>query len=193
MKIAHGKWVAAPFLVRDRVTMHSLVLHPDCAAGPIAAVSADIESTVDGCRARFRIQGGIARIKIPGHAASERMDNLWKTTCFEIFWQPLDGTYYREFNLSPSSRWACYDFDDFRLNRRDAPVEAIAISSSHNESELALEAEIASDLPQPAGVALNAIVEDMDGNIQFWALAFPAGKPEFHHVDCRALVLMEGK
>lgn len=166
--------------------MHQLVLHPDCSAGPVTAVSAMIEATDTGCRARFRFEGDISRIKVPTHSPSERTDFLWKTTCFEIFWQPDGGDRYREFNLSPSSRWACYDFDDFRLNSRDGPVDAIAIASACNEHELLLEAAIGSELALPAQIALNAIVEDIEGNIQFWALAFPDGKPEFHSQVCRA-------
>lgn len=169
--------------------MQKLVLHPSCRPGPITSVTAAIHPAPRGCRAKFAFSGEISRIKVPILAPSERMDNLWKTTCFEIFWQPHGGSYYREFNLSPSSRWACYDFDDFRLNSRDAPVEAISISSSHDDAMLELEAEIASALPLPADVALNAIVENMDGNIQFWALAFEQGKPEFHSAVCRALTL----
>ena len=173
--------------------MHELVLHPSCTSGPITRVTASIEPTGGGCRARFRLEGDIGAIKVPVHSPPERMDDLWKTTCFEIFWQPEGGSHYREFNLSPSSRWAAYDFDDLRENGRDAPVEAISVASSHGsvdgQGELVLEASIASDLPLPADVALNAIVEDEEGNIQFWALAFPDGKPEFHSEACRTLKL----
>jgi hypothetical protein len=189
-----GKWVAAAFAVRDRAGMKSLTLHPDCNAGPITSVSAEIAATDGGCRARFRFDGDITAIKVPTAAHGERTDNLWKTTCFEIFWQPRSGnggdTYYREFNLSPSSLWACYDFDAFRAAMRDAPVEAISISCLHNDQSLTLEADIASALPTPADVALNAIVEDKDGNIQFWALAFADGKAEFHSEVCRQIRLV---
>lgn len=171
----------------DSAAMHSLILHPDCAPGPITAVGAHCEPTPTGCRARFRLAGDIGAIKIPPATESVRRDNLWQTTCFEIFWQPFGGSYYREFNLSPSSRWACYDFDDVRVNGRDAPVEAIEIVCRHDAGELVLDAEIASELPVPADVALNAIVEDKEGNIQFWALAFQPGKAEFHSVTCRQL------
>ncbi len=171
---------------------HPLTLHPDCSPGPIEAVSASIEPTEGGCRARFALRGDIGAIKVPGHTHPEREDNLWKTTCFEIFWQPAKGAYYREFNLSPSSKWACYDFDGFRLNSRDAPVESISIACSATGDELVLEASIASRLPLPAKVALNAIVEDRQGNIQFWALDFPEGKPEFHSEVCRTIHLESG-
>lgn len=131
----------------------------------------------------------MGRIKIPEPRPSVRTDNLWKTTCFEIFWQPVGGTYYREFNLSPSGRWAAYDFDSFREGMRDAPVNAISLTSSHRDAngqgELILKASIAAELPDPAQVALNAIVEHENGGLQFWALAFPPGKPEFHSEACR--------
>lgn len=165
--------------------MEKLVLHPDCSAGPIERVEAEVSATPNGCEARFRIHGDIGRIVIPEHAQPERMDELWKTTCFEIFWQPDGASYYREFNLSPSSRWACYDFDDFREGMRDAPVGAMSISCSRDDTTLELHASIASELPVPADVALNAIVEDEDGNIQFWALQFAEGKAEFHSDVCR--------
>lgn len=167
--------------------MHSLLLHPQCVAGPIASVTASLVPTPGGCTAEFRLQGDIAAIKLPPKAAPRRMDFLWKSTCFEIFWQPDGGRSYREFNLSPSSRWACYDFDDFRENSRDGPVEAIAVSCRHDSGELALRADIRAQLRDPAQVALNAIVEDLQGNLQFWALAFPPGKPEFHSETCRQL------
>lgn len=169
--------------------MHELVLHPDCDPGPIRQVTATVAPRPGGCRARFRFEGDIGSIKVPEPAAPERRDNLWKTTCFEIFWQPVGGSYYREFNLSPSSRWACYDFDDVRLNSRDAPVEAIAIACLADTSTLVLEADIVSELPLPAKVALNAIVEDKSSAIQFWALAFQPGKAEFHSELCRQIAL----
>ena len=169
------------------LVMHSLVLHPDCASGPFTSVTADLVPTPLGCLAEFRLHGDISAIKGPMQAVPVREDFLWKTTCFEIFWQPDGGSWYREFNLSPSSKWACYDFDDFRLNSRDGPVEAIAVACAHNEAELVLRASISAELPDPAQVALNGIVEDLDGNIQFWALAFQEGKAEFHSEVCRQL------
>jgi hypothetical protein len=165
------------------------MLHRTCDLGPIRAVTAAIAATPLGCEAEFQLHGHVPAIILPPHSAPERRDNLWKTTCFEIFWQPLGGTHYREFNLSPSGRWAAYDFDSFREGMRDAPVEAIAIACSHDESSLVLKASIAADLLVPAQVALNAIVEHPGGAMQFWALAFAPGRPEFHSEACRQLIL----
>jgi hypothetical protein len=171
------------------LSMHPLMLHVTCDLGPIRAVTASVTATSQGCEAEFRLDGHVPTIILPPPAAAERIDNLWKTTCFEIFWQPLGDTYYREFNLSPSGRWAAYDFDSFREGMRDAPVDSISIACSHDAEGLVLKASIASKLPAPAQVALNAIVEHPGGGLQFWALAFPPGKPEFHSEACRALVI----
>ena len=169
--------------------MHPLMLHVACGLGPIRAVTASVTATPDGCVAEFLIDGQVPAIILPPPATPARRDNLWKTTCFEIFWQPLGDTCYREFNLSPSGQWAAYDFDSFREGMRDAPVDAIAIACAHDENGLVLKASIAAALPAPAQVALNAIVEHPDGGMQFWALGFPPGKPEFHSEACRTLII----
>ena len=167
--------------------MQTLVLHPDCAPGSIHSISADIVPTAEGCRATFVARGDVTKIAVPAIDTAGRFDYLWKTTCFEIFWSH-DGTSYREFNLSPSTRWACYDFDAFREGMRNAPAE-VEIAVSVSGDELRLVADIRSDLPLPATVALNGIIADADGANRFWALAFRPGAPEFHAAECRALEL----
>lgn len=169
--------------------MQDLILHPDCTAGQIRSVSADIEPISGGCRARFDLSGDIGAIILPSHRQAQRENDLWKTTCFEIFWQEEGQDKYREFNLSPSSKWAAYDFDSFREGMRDAAVGSMSITMSHGGEELTLEVAIGSDLPLPAQIALNAVIEDKQGNIQYWALAFPDGKAEFHSATCRILRL----
>jgi len=169
--------------------MHPLMLHVSCELGPIRAVTASITATLHGCEAEFRLYGHTPGIVLPAPLKPSRKDNLWQTTCFEIFWQPLGGTAYREFNLSPSGEWAAYDFDSFREGMRDAPAGAVVIDCRHDEGGVVLKASIAADLPAPAQVALNAIVEHQDGGKQYWALAFPPGKPEFHSEANRALIV----
>ena len=169
------------------------MLHRTCDLGPIRAVTADITAHSTGCEAQFRLDGRVRDIVLPDPGPSVRTDDLWKTTCFEIFWQPIGAPGYREFNLSPSGRWAAYDFDAFREGMRDAPIDAISldceVSGEAGQEQLVLSAVIAADLPTPAQVALNAIVEHRGGSLQFWALAFGPGKPEFHSEACRQLIV----
>jgi hypothetical protein len=169
--------------------VHALTLHPRCAVGSVHQIEASVVATPTGCRAEFVARGDIAAITVPIIEPDRgRYDDLWRTTCFEIFWQPLGGSSYREFNLSPSTRWACYDFDDFRQGMRNAPAE-VEIDVTVSTDELRVVAHIRSALPTPANVALNAIIEDADGVNRYWALAFADGDPEFHSALCRALVV----
>ena len=165
--------------------MRELTLHPDCKIGPITGVSATIEATAQGCAVRFVLDGDIAAIKVPEPAKPIREDLLWQTTCAEIFWQPEGDTYYREFNLSPSGKWAVYDFTDFREGMANAPADGVDISCEVTATRLQIAAEMACDLPVPADVALNLIVEGLDGYLYNWALAFPPGEYEFHSAICR--------
>ena len=167
--------------------MNHLSLHPHCAPGSVTAIDAVIEPTATGCRASFLARGEIGQIAVPKEEQPGRFDDLWQTTCFEIFWSHGEHA-YREFNLSPSGRWACYDFDGFRDGMRDAPA-TVHIYAAVNDAELRLTAEISSELPLPAAVALNAIIKDANGVNRYWALAFPPGTPEFHADTCRALRL----
>jgi hypothetical protein len=38
-------------------------------------------------------------------------------------------------------------------------------------------------------VGISAVVATKSGEISYWALAHPAGSPDFHHKDCFALKL----
>jgi hypothetical protein len=169
--------------------MHPLMLHRTCDLGPIRAITAAIVASESGCNVEFRIEGNVGAIKLPASAPSRRADNLWQTTCFEFFWQPIGGRAYREFNLSPSGLWAAYDFDSYREGMQNAPVDAIAVSCAASDTEFVLRASIVADLPDPAQVGLTAVIEHADGALQYWSLAFPPGKPDFHSEACRQLIV----
>ncbi|MGN6497270.1 MAG: hypothetical protein ACTHK5_08000, partial [Tsuneonella sp.] len=81
---------------------HQLTAH---AAYPPARVSG-VEARVIGAdgewlRVRWRSEGAQALV-VPAFAGRGRADDLWKTTCFELFVRPDDGERYVELNLSPS-------------------------------------------------------------------------------------------
>lgn len=57
-----------------------------------------------------------------------------------------------------------------------------------DEDYIVIEAEL--DLPPKASfIGLSAVIEDVDGNISYWAFHHPPGKPDFHHPESFALVL----
>jgi hypothetical protein len=160
--------------------------HPATPDGPLAAVTVHLERKGARLWVRFVADGAVDDVKWPGPAKADRTDELWRHSCFEVFVETPGG--YREFNLSPSGQWASYRFDGYRAGMADATEVADVNPLDLAEDMLALEAHL--DLPPASGrLALSAVIEGLDGAIQYWALAHPSDKPDFHHPDSFVLDL----
>lgn len=141
---------------------------------------------------RYHADGAVADVRLPKESERpQRADNLWQNTCFELFLKEPGAERYCEFNFSPSGDWAAYEFSSYRdgmaaLALTRAPEIFLDFSNSH----IGLEASFA--VPEmwrhdELDAALSAVIEMQDGAKSLWALAHPAGKPDFHHQDCYRL------
>jgi hypothetical protein len=135
--------------------------------------------------------GHIAGIVIPELAPPLRANNLWQSTCFEAFLRPAGESGYREFNFTPSTQWAAYEFDAHRANMREASLPAppqITIASAADQ--LICEITLALDLPREQyRLGLSAVIEEKSGGRSYWALNHPSGAPDFHDDTCFAVDL----
>ena len=114
-----------------------------------------------------------------------RVDELWRTTCFEAFLRPMGQTGYTEWNFAPSGGWASYAFSDYREGMAEAEVDAPPyIRVEDNFTWWALGATIALPSDENWELGLSAVLEEVDGTKSYWALAHPSDKPDFHHPDC---------
>jgi hypothetical protein len=134
---------------------------------------------------QYSTKGAAPLMPVP--ADPVRTDDLWRTTCFELFVKPPGGTRYFEFNFSPSTQWAAYEFDDYRLGMRDLGFALPLVDPS--EQGLAVMLDLAEILPKGGRIGLSAVIEETDGTKSYWALAHPPGTPDFHHDACFALEL----
>lgn len=156
--------------------------HPDFPS-PVRRIAVEVDRIAsDRLRLTYRIGGDLARVAIPRLQASARTDGLWQHSCVEAFLGA--GTGYYEFNFSPSAQWAAYRFDGHRAGMRDAPADAplLAWKRDGEAAKLTATIHLPADATGPLG--LSAIVEDTNGNRSFWALAHPAGEPDFHDAAC---------
>jgi hypothetical protein len=158
----------------------------------VVSISARIVPIVDGwLQLRWRIDGNGALI-IPSFAGKSRADGLWHTTCFELFIRADDSERYCEINLSPSERWAAYNFATYREGRTKRPIPHEPVCTLRRGSSFALfDAAIRmSVLPAPPWeYGLAAVIEEEGAVKSYWALAHPPGKPDFHHPTCFAATL----
>jgi hypothetical protein len=164
-----------------------LVRHPDTPPGSIHTVDAELRRVPGGAVATFRAIGDLSQLVVPPSAPPVRTDELWQTTCFELF-VGGEGAGYREFNLSPSGAWAAYEFDNHRSGRRNAEA-IVEIETQHDHKGLSLIAKIESEFPDPARVGLTAVIHETDAVTRYWATAFAPGEPDFHAASVRSLLL----
>ena len=135
----------------------------------------------------------IPELKTPSLRA--RRDELWKSTCFEIFVGSADSRSYLEFNLSPAGDWNVYSFAGYREGMKVVrDVSEIQVSHSATPqlddrswsvvltpSTKGEEGELAA-LLESRGLVLGAtaVIEYQNGQKEYWALSHAGDKPDFH-------------
>ena len=147
-------------------------------------VTCEVSEAAGGIDLRFRIAGDLAVLVVPPVAPAVRTDELWRTTCFELFVAEAAGDRYVEFNLSPSGAWAAYRFDRYRegmiaIGLDDDPRIDWSIDAG--------EARLRAVIPWPTDAVrfnCSAVLEHTDGRRAYFALAHAPGKPDFHAPAC---------
>ncbi|HEX8570630.1 MAG TPA: DOMON-like domain-containing protein [Caulobacteraceae bacterium] len=171
--------------------LRTLHRHPQSSGGEAFRVEVDVTRQRPGqLLLRYLVTGPQTDLRLPPAAAPQRTDELWRHTCFEAFVRTPEGDAYYEFNLAPSCGWAAYRFEDYRSGM--APADTLpppALTGRREDERFELDAVVdvdaVAELParSPWRVGISAVLEDSEGRISYWALAHPAGKPDFHHLD----------
>jgi hypothetical protein len=137
----------------------------------------------------YILAGDTARLQIPSSQRPMRADDLWRRTCFEAFVGRGQEAAYLEFNVTPAFEWALYGFTGYRDGMHVAGEVATPRLDSVRDAwgyELRATLDLgAIGLASAATwrVAISAVIEDEAGAKSYWALAHPAGKPDFHRAE----------
>ncbi|HQV02775.1 MULTISPECIES: DOMON-like domain-containing protein [unclassified Novosphingobium] len=169
-----------------------LTCHPDTPGKAIKAISAKVShASADNIGLWFDLHGETAQLVWPQWALPRRADNLWQSTCFEMFIADGAGPGYREFNFSPGGAWAGYGFDSYREGMRDLDFDRVpeVYEATRTPECCSLHARIVALAKREARISLSAVIEERNGTKSYWALAHPPGKPDFHHPTCFAATL----
>jgi hypothetical protein len=167
----------------------ALERHPASSCAALRAIEAAVTRQRDGTlQLAYRIEGDLARLRVPAPRTARVADKLWQHTCCELFVGELAGPGYQEFNFSPSGEWAAYRFTRYREGvPLVAPDPKIRVQRSAGRLEL--RAQVVLQLPAKPLIGLSAVIEEQDGTLSYWALRHAPGKPDFHHSDAFALAL----
>ena len=164
-----------------------LWLHPFSSVPGDTRVEVQVERRGPGGLALRYVVHGAKGLRIPGLAERRRTDDLWQATCLEAFVRAADGGYY-EFNLSPSTEWAAYRFSGYRKGMQEAGIMPdVRVDRTGDRLVMLALITLPEDAVGPLG--LSAVLEDLNGEKTWWALAHAPDKPDFHHPDSFALEL----
>lgn len=172
---------------------YRLIHHPS--NPPVAISGVEVKMGLDDPNwllLRWRIDG-TSGLVTPPIKGKRRADDLWRTTCFELFAMPDGEDSYVELNLSPSEEWNLYAFDTYREGMRELdaarePVGTMRKGSSFSIFDAAIPWEVLPDRPSALGVC--AVLEELEGIKSYWALTHESDEaPDFHHPACFAAKL----
>jgi hypothetical protein len=183
MEFAESEWTA---LVAHTPAPHDAIRGIDTTRG----IDAHAHLTESGIVFRYVLRAEFSRVRIPPAKSAERVDGLWKHTCFEAFIKAPAAARYYELNFAPSRQWAVYHFNAYREGISSADLGAAPeISVRRFDDRLELDASVRLDdliaLQGAPGlqVALSAVIEEENGTLSHWALKHAPGKADFHHPD----------
>jgi hypothetical protein len=134
----------------------------------------------------FELRGDTSLLYLPEKTANpKRRDELWKRTCFEIFFGPEKGTSYWEINLSPAGDWNAYSFSNYRDGMRsESKIAGFQIQPKKTADHFRLEAT--ADVfnlnlgTAPMKLSATAVIEKLDGKTSYWAFKHSGEKADFH-------------
>ena len=139
-----------------------------------------LRDRVDGC----------ASLVVPEFRGKGRGDDLWQTTCFELFLYDGEGR-YREFNFSPSQQWGAYRFAGYRGQRMDfEPIASPEIAPQSGESVFMQTVFLSrKELEGAERASVSAVIEEEGGRPSYWAMVHNGLKPDFHDPACFRIAL----
>jgi len=153
-----------------------------------AIVTLDIELNANNLRLRYLI-AATEDLIWPEFSALERKDELWKSTCLELFVSAPDEPAYLEINLSPSGAWNSYSFPSYRNGMTtEANVKLIEFD---NEGPGVLSACFQfQPLPDPVLLGPAVILSAKDGSHGYFATTHGEA-PDFHNREHHVLVALD--
>lgn len=151
------------------------------------SISADLKiQSANTLQLHFELSDPLNEIDLESHNINEvgtqlnRENDLWKSTCFELFLNPVGEKKYFEFNFSLKPAWNNYVFDEYR---KPQPVKLcsefeIQKMSWQNKN---LKIDILNlSVFQKFNVSLSAVIKNKKNQVSYFALVHAESKPDFH-------------
>ena len=109
----------------------------------------------------------------------QRRDEIWKHSCFEVFWGEFSDTSYWELNLNPSQHWNLYRFQSERSPQPPTPDHTFVVEGiqwAATKAEVLVRGPWGSTGFQGTFCAVTELANEK----LYWATTHSSSKPDFH-------------
>jgi hypothetical protein len=137
----------------------------------------------------YQLTGDLDSVLLPQSAhPAQRRDELWTTTCLELFIGERESSPYWELNVSPNGDWNIYKLTNYRSNLApDLEFQELAsvIQGASGHFELSLACPLPGKLKTSPklDVAICAVIQFNQGPLSYWALQHSGPEADFHRRD----------
>lgn len=159
------------------------------------SLGGSLTRTSGGLVVQYRLQGSLENINLSSMspiADGARRHELWRHTCFELFFAIPGQAAYWELNLCPSGSWNLYHFDGYRSGMKEEKTVAQPLRRLVADNDLltmacTLNFSTLIDDACELDIGVAGVIEATAGNISYWALDHFGREPDFH--DRRSFLL----
>jgi hypothetical protein len=143
----------------------------------------------------YRLEGDLQSIVWPAPCSTiSRRHELWRQTCFEIFFGIPGEAAYWEVNLGSGSCWNLYNFTGYRKGmQEDTAVDRLSSHVVRDDRAFSLSCRIDVNklVPDCQGleVGVAAVLLDTTGATAYWAIDHFENTPDFHSRRSFVIVL----
>lgn len=135
----------------------------------------------------YKLEGALDYINLPRTSqVPMRCHELWRQTCFELFFGIKGDPSYWEVNLSPSGCWNVYHLTDYRTGMREEkslgqPTFRVVSDGEFWSLFCTIDLKGFIDDCSDLEVGVCAVLQTTDGSISYWAIDHPGTVPDFHN------------
>ncbi len=134
----------------------------------------------------YRLEGDLQAVVLPAsNSLYSRRHELWRHTCFELFFGIPGNPQYWEVNLGPDGCWNLYHFVGYRLGmQEEAAVEVLTprVIREGDSVSLVCQIDMRKLVPdrERLEVGVAGVVLDTSGTVAYWAIDHCEIVPDFH-------------
>ena len=127
----------------------------------------------------------INEILIPQKKVLVRENELWKSTCMELFLKNVKESNYQELNVSLDGKWNAYEFSGYRTEMEKSRSVSVSEVKSLDTNIFWVRFEFRDKLASQLLINPASVIKNIDEGVTYFAPAHQEG-PDFHSFDSSA-------